>query len=207
MERVNTALLLFSADHDESLTELEISLKSCVPTLIMFPELMESFGKDISHVAPYYESEVDYLDNTSNTILKDSNLSAMPLLQAVSKILVNLLSLEYEANQDIRRIDQMIEAGVMDERGKPYDRHKASSTPPLPRLSIKIDISGKPSEFKTITSDEFNSEDNTNEANSAYTYKLAQMLQNGEQLTDVQKCNFKLVDLIARITSSSGMGG
>lgn len=72
--------------------EIEISLKSCVPVFIAFPELLTYPNKGISAVMPYYRPGVDYGDTVSNIDIGKSEIELLSMFNAVfSTVLSNSL--------------------------------------------------------------------------------------------------------------------
>lgn len=179
MDNVGNFIDILSASYPEGTEHYCISLKSALLVFIIHTEILSAEGKSLSDVMHYYDSGHDYLDFTTDLILDDNTVSSKPLLKYLSGTLDTAMHLAINNN--------------VHERGKP-----------LPKLSVKVDITGIPSELGIIDVEGSTSSTANIDSNNIYTLKLMQQINNNKDLTETQIHNLKLVDFITRITSTSG---
>lgn len=159
--------------------ELVVSLKSVVPVLIAYPEIIIPFKGRLSDVVPYYIKDEDYNDISRNIILENGK-SPTQLIVLFTKIFEMVVKLFNSGD---------------------------SSLEYMPRVKLKVDIGSSVSQFEVISPAAEQVAQFDSSKAKMFTFTGFNATEDSVALSYEQKHNLLLVDILMRKYNNSGVGG
>lgn len=173
----NTFLSLLKGDFSGE--TLVVSLKSTVPVFIAYPEIIIPFKAKLTDVMPYYFEREDYEDFNRNVILPPgvNHTQLIVLFTKVFEMIVKVFN------------------------------SQSSQLTHMPKVSLRIDIGNNSSQFEVISPTAEQVAEFNNAKSKMFTFTGFSAAGAGANLTDAQKHNLLLVDILTRKYNNSGLGG
>lgn len=178
--------------------ELEVSLKSCVPFFIAYPELILGDNYQIEDVVPYYKPEIDYNDHSIYVTLEHNKVE-----EGKTQKFINAPGQRDYSNNKVLGIifeslmRRAVNAAIVGD----------SNSDPTPLLSVLIDIGSDSSRQRVIKvpSKDVDNFDTLKESLHTYSDHITANL--GNKLTRTQKSNLLLLNMLLSEFNDLGTTG
>lgn len=158
---------------------LVVSLKSTVPVLIAYPEIIIPFKARLTDVMPFYVESEDYEDFSRNVLLP-AGTGPTPLIVLFTKVFEMVVKLFNSGDSKLQS---------------------------MPMVVLKVDIGTNTSQFETIAPTQEQVSQFDNAKSKMFTFTGFNAAGDSASLTHAQKHNLLLVDILTRKYNNSGLGG
>ena len=154
---------------------VEISLKSAIPVCVVFPELYINTQVEMTHLMEFYDEDHDYSDTTLPLII--------PTLSE-PKTLLTIFTRLFEV------IIKMSNTGdtLVDK---------------IPKIILNVDVGQTPSNLEIISPPQEDIDNFDNLKNKMYSFAGFVAVDEATNLSDAQKHNLRLLDILKRKTNNN----
>lgn len=158
--------------------EVLINLKQVIPVCIAYPELVIPYGYSLSDIAKFYDSTIDY-DTSEEKIIVSEGLDPRTLVSIFTKIFSLVVG---HSNSGVSQVES------------------------FPKVSLNVDIATTALGFQTIEPSSLHVREFAKSKSAMYTYRGYSSTVK-EDLSEAQRHNILLIDMLTRRYNDSGLGG